>query len=241
MGAHCHLVEPDGSVRLNRFGRPTVRTLLFPNEKATLLDTWNPIGMRGTASDCYTVTDLFVPEFHHRHARRIRACGARAPDSTPSRCRASTASASPPSPSASLGHAGRLHRAGDPKVPRGLIRLAENPLVQADVAHREAKLGAARAYLTGTLPMSVTTPTTSSRSAYRSGPRPARLRPRHQCRRRSRGLRLQGCRGGRDLPRHPVRAPLPRHPYPGQQIQSRDAHFEAVGRVLLGVPPPVFL
>jgi hypothetical protein len=26
-----------------------------------------------------------------------------------------------------------------------------------------------------------------------------------------------------------------------QQIQSRDSHFAAVGQVLLGVPPPVFL
>jgi indole-3-acetate monooxygenase len=26
-----------------------------------------------------------------------------------------------------------------------------------------------------------------------------------------------------------------------QQIQSRDAHFEAVGQVLLGTPPAVFL
>jgi len=30
MGAHCHVLEADGTLRLNRFGRPTVRTLLFP-------------------------------------------------------------------------------------------------------------------------------------------------------------------------------------------------------------------
>ena len=62
IGAHGTVVEPDGSLRLNNFGRPTIRTWLFPAEEATLLDNWNPIGLRGTASESYTVKDLFVPE-----------------------------------------------------------------------------------------------------------------------------------------------------------------------------------
>ena len=62
MGAHCHVIEADGSLRLNRFGRPTIRTLLFPVEQVTLLDTWQTIGLRGTASDSYRVDDVFVPE-----------------------------------------------------------------------------------------------------------------------------------------------------------------------------------
>ncbi len=62
MGAHCHVLEADGGLRLNRFGRPTVRTLLFPASDATLLDTWRTIGLRGTASDSYCVNDVFVSE-----------------------------------------------------------------------------------------------------------------------------------------------------------------------------------
>src|SRR5207248_3237637 len=62
IGAHGTVVEPDGSLRLNNFGRPTLRTWLFPVEQAVLLDNWNPIGLRGTASESYTVEDLFVPE-----------------------------------------------------------------------------------------------------------------------------------------------------------------------------------
>src|ERR1700722_8910919 len=62
MGAHCHVLEADGALRLNRFGRPTIRTLLFPASEATLLDTWHTIGLRGTASDSYCVDDLFVAE-----------------------------------------------------------------------------------------------------------------------------------------------------------------------------------
>jgi alkylation response protein AidB-like acyl-CoA dehydrogenase len=62
MGAHCHVLEADGTLRLNRSGKPAVRTLLFPADEATLLDTWQTIGLRGTASDSYCVNDLFVPE-----------------------------------------------------------------------------------------------------------------------------------------------------------------------------------
>ena len=37
MGAHCHVVEADGSLRLNHLGRPAIRTLLFPADPAALL------------------------------------------------------------------------------------------------------------------------------------------------------------------------------------------------------------
>src|SRR6267142_1260340 len=62
MGAHCPVLEADGTLRLNRFGRPTVRTLLIPASEATLLDTWRTIGLCGTASDSYCVNDVFVSE-----------------------------------------------------------------------------------------------------------------------------------------------------------------------------------
>jgi alkylation response protein AidB-like acyl-CoA dehydrogenase len=62
MGAHCHVLEADGALRLNHFGRPMVRTLLFPASDATLLDTWRTIGLCGTASDSYCVNDVFVSE-----------------------------------------------------------------------------------------------------------------------------------------------------------------------------------
>ena len=62
MGAHGQVVEPDGSLRLNRFGRPTIRTLLFRKEQTQPIEDWDTIGMRGTASEGYRVDDLFVPE-----------------------------------------------------------------------------------------------------------------------------------------------------------------------------------
>src|ERR1700734_1121865 len=62
MGAHGHVVEPDGSRRLNRFGRPTIKTLLFPKHMRTPIEDWNTMGLRGTASEGYRLDDVFVPE-----------------------------------------------------------------------------------------------------------------------------------------------------------------------------------
>jgi alkylation response protein AidB-like acyl-CoA dehydrogenase len=88
MGAHCHVVEADGSLRLNHLGRPAIRTLLFPAAQATLLDTWNTIGLRGTASDSYEVADIFVPEAYST-TREDPFCAASGGRSMPSRCKAS--------------------------------------------------------------------------------------------------------------------------------------------------------
>ncbi|HMD63798.1 MAG TPA: acyl-CoA dehydrogenase family protein, partial [Stellaceae bacterium] len=58
LGAHVVIpgLRPDG-------GR-VMRTLLFPKASAKFADIWHVIGLRGTGSDSYTVTDLFVPESH---------------------------------------------------------------------------------------------------------------------------------------------------------------------------------
>ena len=63
MGAHALVEEENGgALRLNSYGRPGQRILLAPASQAVLLDTWDTIGLRGTASDQFAVTDLFVPD-----------------------------------------------------------------------------------------------------------------------------------------------------------------------------------
>ena len=62
MGAHVNVIEPDGTRRLNRFGKPTVKTLLYPKHNMTPIRNWDTLGMRGTASEGYRLDDLFVPE-----------------------------------------------------------------------------------------------------------------------------------------------------------------------------------
>jgi indole-3-acetate monooxygenase len=62
LGGHCAVVEADGKPRLDKQGRPVMRTMLFRKDKATFYDIWHVIGLRGTGSNAYEVTELFVPE-----------------------------------------------------------------------------------------------------------------------------------------------------------------------------------
>jgi alkylation response protein AidB-like acyl-CoA dehydrogenase len=63
LGGHSTICEPGGTPRLGPNGKPLdQRTMFFPKSKATIIDTWQVMGLRGTGSDDYAVTDLFVPE-----------------------------------------------------------------------------------------------------------------------------------------------------------------------------------
>jgi alkylation response protein AidB-like acyl-CoA dehydrogenase len=239
MGVHCHVVEPDGSLRLNRAGRPTVRTLLFPAAQATLLDTWNVIGMRGTASDSYTLDDVFVPEPFSttREDPTVRR--------EPGRLYAF-----PMQGLYAVGVAGvafGIARAmldafedlAARKTPRNLGRLADNAVVQSSVAQMEARLGAARAYLVEIL--SDIWAAADERSVIDV---PARARVRLGC-----AFAIQTSEAAAD---YAYKAAGTDAIFLGtaferrfrdihtlsQQIQSRTSHFESVGQILLGIEPP---
>jgi indole-3-acetate monooxygenase len=62
LGAHVRIVGADGTPRKNADGSPEVRTILFPVASATLHDVWQAIGLAGTGTDAYEVSDLFIPE-----------------------------------------------------------------------------------------------------------------------------------------------------------------------------------
>jgi alkylation response protein AidB-like acyl-CoA dehydrogenase len=242
MGAHCHVVEADGSLRLDRSGRPAIRTLLFPARDATLIDTWTVIGLRGTGSDSYSVTDVFVPE----------AFSSARADPTLRRERGPLYAFTMPGLYAvgvagvALGIARAMLEAfialACTKAPRGLSRLADNATVQADVARAQAKLDAARAYLLDTL---------ASIYALADDVDPIgvgdRARVRLAC--------TFAIHGAIEVADFAYKAAGVDAIFPGslferrfrdmhtlsQQIQARSAHFEAVGQVLLGMPPEGFL
>ena len=56
----CRILDGD-QPRLLPNGTPLVRILFFPAADCEILDTWHSIGLRGTGSHDYTVTDVFVP------------------------------------------------------------------------------------------------------------------------------------------------------------------------------------
>ncbi|HLZ05276.1 MAG TPA: acyl-CoA dehydrogenase family protein [Bradyrhizobium sp.] len=242
MGAHCHVLEADGSLRLNRLGKPTVRTLLFPVSEATLIDTWRTIGLRGTASDSYSVNDLFVSE----------AFSTTREDPTLRRERGLLYAFTMAGLYAAgvAGVAFGIARAmlsefivlASRKAPRGLARLADNAVVQADVARAEARLGSARAYLIETL---------DTIYARADDVAPIDIDDRARVRLACTNA-IQGAAEVADFAYKAagVDAIFPGSPFErrfrdmhtlSQQIQARGAHFEAVGQIMLGVPPETFL
>jgi len=241
MGAHCHVLEADGSLRLNRLGHPTIRTLLFPASEATLIDTWQTIGLRGTASDSYRVDDLFVSEAFSttREDPTLRREAGPLYAFTMQGLYATGVAA------VALGIAramlSEFIQLASRKTPRGLARLADSALVQADVARAEARLGSARAYLIETL---------GAIYAVAGDAAPIEVSDRARVRLACTNA-IHGATEVTDFVYKAagVDAIFPGSPFErrfrdmhtlSQQIQARSAHFEQVGQVLLGVPPEVF-
>jgi alkylation response protein AidB-like acyl-CoA dehydrogenase len=82
LGAHVVTRGPDGAPLSRADGGEILRTLLFPKSQATMTDIWHVVGLRGTGSDRYSVTDLFIPErytvLRNRRSRRASRAGSTA-------------------------------------------------------------------------------------------------------------------------------------------------------------------
>ncbi|MBV9834528.1 MAG: acyl-CoA dehydrogenase [Alphaproteobacteria bacterium] len=239
MGAHCQVVEADGSLRLNKWGRPTIRTLLLPVGQATLIHTWDVIGLRGTASDSYSIDDVFVPEAFSstREDPALRLVRGPLYAFTMQGLYAVGVAG------VAMGLARAMHEAfmalATAKAPRYLGRLADSATIQDKVARTRAELDAAHAYLVETL-----------KDIYAHADdiapidTPERARVRLACAHAittsesvadwcykaagTTSIFLGSAfeRRWRDL--HTV----------SQQIQSRAQHFETVGQILLGIEQP---
>ena len=62
LGGHSWVVNADGTPRLRDDGSKLDRTVLVPREAAEIDDVWDVVGLKGTGSDTFTITDLFVAE-----------------------------------------------------------------------------------------------------------------------------------------------------------------------------------
>jgi alkylation response protein AidB-like acyl-CoA dehydrogenase len=65
LGGLCPIIAADGTPRLDADGSPAIRCFVFPKSHVQIVDDWQVIGLRGTGSDSYAVTDLFVPAAFH--------------------------------------------------------------------------------------------------------------------------------------------------------------------------------
>jgi alkylation response protein AidB-like acyl-CoA dehydrogenase len=61
VGGHCHVVDESAAPVMDADGKPIEITAIFPKGRAVFTDDWHVMGLKGTGSDSYTVSDLFVP------------------------------------------------------------------------------------------------------------------------------------------------------------------------------------
>jgi alkylation response protein AidB-like acyl-CoA dehydrogenase len=62
----CDTYDAAGNLLLNKHGEKLRGTCFFRPSDVEVREVWQVSGLKGTGTDCYTVTDLFVPE--HRFA-----------------------------------------------------------------------------------------------------------------------------------------------------------------------------
>jgi alkylation response protein AidB-like acyl-CoA dehydrogenase len=145
----CAVVDREGQpLRLDDNGNPKTGIFMFPVRDAEITDVWQVSGLRGTGSDTYSVTDLFIPD--------SRAAMDEPLEPGPLYVFGTTNIFSAGFASISLGVArGALDAFVDlaiTKTPRGLSGvLREQQTVQVHIAKAEATLRSSRAFLRQTI------------------------------------------------------------------------------------------
>ena len=152
LGAHVVALGPDGAPLRRADGGEILRTLLFPKNSATMTDIWHVVGLRGTGSDRYSITDLFIPERH----TVLRDPSIAPRERSRLYCFSSSNMYAAGVAGVALGIARGMitdfTELATEKVPRGARqRLCENQVIQSQRAQAEARLGSARAYLLSSL------------------------------------------------------------------------------------------
>lgn len=237
MGAHCQVREPDGSLRRHASGRPLIRSLMFPATEARIIDDWQVIGLRGTASNSYAVEDQFVPEAFSATREDMRAARTRGKLSSFSQMGLYAVGSAAVALGLARGMLDAFIETARTKTPRGNTPLTESPVVHLQLAQSEAKLAAARAFLIEALDVAYA-------EALPAEPLSLAMRAR---------LRLAAIHAldvASLIGDYAYKSAGTDAIFPGpferrfrdihtvcQQIQARQSNFEPIGRVLLGQEP----
>ncbi len=239
LGGQAPIVDADGNPR-RRNGVGERRTLLFPATSVTMKVVWHTIGLRGTGSDSFVVTDLFVP---HEHSFARDDPGAQRHYQAPLYCFPQGSLYASGFAGVAMGIARSLLEdfvaLATDKTPRGYSRtLRESPVTQSQVAQAEAKLGAARVYVLSSL-----------REIWGAVGRTGVLELEQRVAiRLAASHAIRQAREVADFAYHAAggTAVFTSNAFErrfrdihtvSQQLQGRDDHFETVGKFLLGLPP----
>ena len=239
LGAHVPILAADGTPQLRPDGGPVMRTLLFPKASARFTDIWHVIGLRGTGSDSYTVTDLFIPEAYtvlREASAKPRQPGLLYTFSSSNIYASGFAGVALGIARSALDALVELAR---DKIPRGAkSTLRDNNVIQAQVAQSEARLGAARAFLLGSLDDIWYEAAASGRLTIDDNTtiRLASTWAIHQAREVVDTV-YHAAGATAIFENNPFERRFRDIHTVVQQYQGRQAHFETVGQVLLGLQP----
>ena len=152
LGAHCPIMRADGTPLTGADGRRVERTMLVPASAVQWTDIWDTVGLRGTASDQFSLDDHFVRADHsitREFEKECREPGALYRMSANACYQVGFAGVALGIARGALDDFVGLAR---DKVPRGQkSSLRDNAVVQSAVARAEAGVRAARAFLLQTL------------------------------------------------------------------------------------------
>jgi alkylation response protein AidB-like acyl-CoA dehydrogenase len=238
LGCHVPIYDENGAQLLHRDGSPVIRTPIFPKSCAGMTDIWHVMGLRGTGSDKYSVTDLFVPAAYvaARDDSARRENGLLYRFSSLQLYASGFAGVAMGIARSALDAFIELAR---DKVPfRGKTTLRDNNVVQSRVAQAEARLRAARAFLYQSLEE-------ITGEVERSGQ--ITLKQRMTIRLAS-TFAINQSMSVVDMAYHAAgsTAIFEENPFErrfrdihtvSQQVQGRQEHFETVGQYLLGLEP----
>jgi alkylation response protein AidB-like acyl-CoA dehydrogenase len=152
MGAHCHVELPDGSLLKDANGTLIERTMLLRQDQLNWSSTWDVVGLRGTGSDTYTVTGVFVPEAYTvrrdiDEERRIDEPFYRFTTTNAYACGFAAVSIG-----IARGMLDDLKSLAQTKKPSHTARtLRDSPVMHHLIAENEAKLRSARAFVVETI------------------------------------------------------------------------------------------
>jgi alkylation response protein AidB-like acyl-CoA dehydrogenase len=148
VAAHAQVFD-DGQVRIDpATGQPEMRYMFVPVAEAELLDTWHVRGMRGTGTHHFAVNDVFVPA-----ARTVLSATAPAIETGPLYRIPRTLCFASGDGSVALGVArmclDTFYELAGSKTPRSMqALLRDQPMVQAAMGRAEADLRSGHAFLT---------------------------------------------------------------------------------------------
>ena len=148
LGAHCPLYKADGSPKLDADGRQQERTLLVRSSDVQWTDIWNTVGLRGTASDQFALTDFFVRADHSITREFEKECREPGPLYRMGAGTCYQVGFSGVACGIARGALDDFIETARNKVPRGSkYPLRDNAVVQSNLAQADIDVRAARAWL----------------------------------------------------------------------------------------------